>query len=233
MSILISHIYEDDFSSKINKNIFFYGYTFILGCFIILQASTLSYFNHNNHLLHSINYNLLPSNVTMFEPINQSLMFKTLFLRNIKHKYYSIVSNYNSNDVFEIIKKDVHSSFFINVFTFLAVIYIYINYNAIFLKFILKDQLVISRKNLIKYIAIISYIINISYGMVVNDILRINKLTIEYDSLDFTKKYIYNYYYIKWISSIAFISITSGAFITILIYHYVLKNIKKMIEKTN
>ena len=231
MSILISHIYEDSYSNKIGRNKFFYGYTFILGSFILLQGYMLFYFNNN--AFHNINYDLLPRNHTIFEPINNVTLFsKTLFLRNIKHKYYSINSNYNSNGLFEIIKKDIHSSLLINVFTFVAVIYIYINYNSIFFKFILKDQVFISRQNLIKYITFISYIVNISYGMLLNDTLRINKLTID-DNIDFTKKCIYNYYYLKWLSSILFISITSGSMITVLIYHYVLKNIKKMIEKTN
>jgi len=223
MSILISHIYEDDYSDKIKNNKFFYGYTFILGSFILLQGYALSYLNNHNFSYDEMN------EIIFNETIH---IHKDLHLRNIKSKLHFIVPDYKTF-IFEIIQKDIRCSLFINAFTFFTVIYMYNKYNSIFLKWILQDKFNIKRHQLIFYIAVASYIINCSYSMFIDKIGTINKLDINVEKIDFFTKYIYHYYCLKHISFLIFISISTGGLITILVYRYILKNIKGFLQKTN
>jgi len=229
MSLLISHIHEQDYSRKIKHNKFFYAYTFFLGSFAILQIYTL-HFSYN----HSFSYDEIGE--VVFENININntdiIFTKDLYLRNIKPKLHYIVTDYKTV-AFEIIQKDLHCSLFVNLFTLVTVIYVYNNYNSIFLKWILQDQFSVERNNFIQYIALASYIINVTCSIFINKISTINNFDINMETIDFFAKYIYRYYCLKYTSFYIFISICIGAFITILVYRYILKNIKRLLQKTN
>jgi hypothetical protein len=231
MSILISHIYQDDYSSKIKDNKFFYGYVFILGCFIGIQIYSLSYFYDNLFFInHKDKFELINNTFTI---TNTIINTKDLYLRNVKVKQYLLINHDDTKYAFDIIQKDIHSSLALNIFTFFTLIFIYNKYNSLFFKWILEDKMFITRSKFIKYIAFASYLINISYGIVINNLWHINKLQIKLDNMGTFVTCIYYYYYMKLISMIAFVSMAGGTLITILLYYYVFKNLKKMINKNN
>lgn len=222
MAILISHIYEDDYSSKIKDNKFFYAYTFFLGSCIILQIYTLHYFYN-----YSFSYDSM--NEITFENIHINDTYpihnKDLYLRNIKPRLHYIIPDYKTF-VFEIIKKDIHSSLFINIFTIVSVVYLYNKYNFIFLKYILHDKFRLQRHHFIQYIALVSYLINVSYGLFINNIYQLRKIDANMNNIYLYANLVYQYYNLKYIFFLICISISTGTLITVLLYHYILKHIK-------
>lgn len=228
MSILISHVKEYDYSTKVRHNKFFYGYICILGSFILMQIYSLSvFYDHSFHKEHG-------TNVMVFHPINDTDHYsKDLHIRHVKHKPYYVLSDYHATYVFNIIERDIHSSLVINIFTFISMIYIYKNYHTMFFKIVFLDKFSITRSKFIRFIAFLSYIVNVSYGAFINELPYINKLEVKADGMVFFMKSIYYYYYVKWISFLVFISVLTGSFITLLIYKYVFKNMKSILNKSS